>query len=48
MPEELRFDSKQGGQTSSPSILSTLALRPTWPVEWEPGAFSVGVKWLGQ
>jgi hypothetical protein len=47
MPEILRFNSKQGGQTFVTPILSTLALRPTWPVGWVLGAFSVGVKWLG-
>lgn len=39
--------SQQGWQTSFNSILSTLALMPTWPVGWVLGAFSVAVKWLG-
>jgi len=41
------FDSQQGGQTSFNSVLSALALMPTWLVGWVLGAFSVGVKWLG-
>jgi len=47
VPEILRFDSEQGGQTFVTSILSLLALRPTWTVGWLLGTFSVGVKWLG-
>jgi len=47
MPEILRFDSEQGGQSFFTSILSTLTLKPTWPVGWVLGAFYVGIKWLG-